>query len=84
MQTTDVFMVSEGDHAGVVYYGPNVLITEDNQVEVMWDFASPDDFEGKRVVWLFGYDNPPLSFEDAALIAASGNGRYLRLSLPSL
>lgn len=84
MQTTDVFMVGEGDHVGVVYYGPSVFITSDNEVEVMWDFASPDDFEGKRVVWLFGYDNPPLSFEDAALIAASGNGRYLRLSLPSL
>lgn len=82
MRSTDVFMVSEGDHEGVVYYGPSVFITADNEVEVMWDFASPDDIEGKRVVWLFGYDNPPIDFNDAALIAASGNGKYLIPVLP--
>lgn len=82
MRSTDVFMVSEGDHEGVVYYGPSVFITADNEVEVMWDFASPDDIEGKRVVWLFGYENPPIDFNDAALIAASGNGKYLIPVLP--
>jgi hypothetical protein len=82
MRSTDVFMVSEGDHEGVVYYGPSVFITADNEVEVLWDFASPDDIEGKRVVWLFGYENPPIDFNDAALIAASGNGKYLIPVLP--
>ncbi len=82
MRSTDVFMVSEGDHEGVVYYGPSVFITADNEVEVVWDFASPDDIEGKRVVWLFGYENPPIDFNDAALIAASGNGKYLIPVLP--
>jgi len=82
MRSTDVFMVSEGDHEGVVYYGPSVFVTADNEVEVMWDFASPDDIEGKRVVWLFGYENPPIGFNDAALIAASGNGKYLIPVLP--
>lgn len=82
MRFTDVFMVGEGNHEGVVYYGPSVFITADNEVEVMWDFASPDDIEGKRVVWLFGYDNPPIDFNDAALIAASGNGKYLIPVLP--
>jgi len=84
MQQTDVFLKGDGDFVGTVFVGPNVLIDADNNVEVTWDVASPDDLDGKRVVWLFGYENPPIGFEDAALIAESGNGKYLRAVLPAL
>ena len=69
-------MWGEGDELGRVHRGPN-LIVKDGAVTEAWQYKSPTDLVDADLVWLFGYQNGPIDFTLAAVIAAAGYGKYL-------
>lgn len=76
----DVFMRREGDFVGRVRRGPNLFISDGDEVDVSLFYQSPSGVQDKRVARLFGYVyDELLSFEDALLIVQAGYGKYLRL-----
>ena len=78
--TVDKFLWDVSQHfIGDVEIGVNLFIDGEDAVSCVWDYAS-SDLTDKRVVYLFGYESPQLSFADASLIAQAGFGRYLRAS----
>lgn len=70
-------LMRQGDVLGTETVGPNLIIEGAGTVWVGYEHRSPTQLTGARMIYLFGYKQPTITFDDAATISQAGYGRFL-------